>query len=102
MINEHNDATYGNWFSCDNGIIELQLTVKNEEAKEKFLEFWNTVYEDTKYGFYRNGFFKRYKDDNFEGVLCSTNSKYLDHFILSLEAISDEIKSDYRIPIITW
>lgn len=102
MITEYNDEIHGNWFSCDNGTIELQLTVKNEEAREKFLEFWNTVYEDTKYGNYRNGISKHYKDDNFEGVLCSTNSKHLDCFISSLEAISDEIKSDYGIPIITW
>lgn len=104
MINEYNDATHGNWVSCDNGIIELEITVKNKEAKEKFLEFWNTAYENTKYGYgnYRNGILKHYKDDNFEGKLCSINSKYLDRFILSLEAISDEIKSNYGIPIITW
>ena len=102
MITERNDEIHGNWFSCDNGIIELQLTVKNEEAREKFLEFWNTVYEDTKYGFYRNGISKHYKDDNFEGVLCSTNAKTLECFISSLEAISNKIKSNYGIPIITW
>ena len=102
MITERNDEIHGNWFSCDNGTIELQLTVKNEEAREKFVEFWNTVYEDNKHGFYRNGIYKRYNDDNFEAIMCSTNSKTLECFISSLEAISEGIKSNYGIPIITW
>ena len=79
-----------------------QLTVKNEEAREKFVEFWNTVYEDNKHGNYRNGIFKKYNDDNFEAVMCSTNSKHLDCFISSLEAISKEIKSNDGIPVFTW
>lgn len=102
MITERNDEIHGNWFSCDNGTIELQLTVKNEEAREKFVEFWNTVYEDNKHGNYRNGIYKKYNDDNFEAVMCSTNAIYLSHFILSLVAISKEINSNDGIPVFTW
>lgn len=101
MITERNDEIHGNWFSCDNGTIELQLTVKNEEAREKFLEFWKS-YDNNILGNYRNGITDLYKDDNYQGVLCSKNQNALDHFIKSLETISEGIKTDCGIPVFTW
>lgn len=101
MITEYNDEIHGNWFSCDNGTIELQLTVKNKEARKKFLEFWKP-YNNNILGNYRNGITNVYEDDNYKGIFCSKNQHTLDHFIKSLETISKEIKSNDGIPVFTW
>lgn len=98
MIKEYITKSHGNWFGCDNGKIEIQITVKNEFAHNMFMHIWNTEYENkfpNLIADYRDATTMTIKDKNFDGVFCSHDIKYMSNIIEKLNHIDKKKQISY-------